>query len=146
VKWIFMLAALSIATTSIAKSKGLATFVEAKEIKWTEPLDPKGVPVKGVHTATVDGDPAKGPHHTFMKFDAGFSVPVHHHSADHFVTVVAGTLVMTVDGQEHRLTPGSYFAFKNKQEHTTACAKGDDCIIFADVRGKWDVVMPTEKK
>ena len=79
-----------------------------------------------------------------MKFDAGFAAPLHHHSSDHFVTVVSGTLILTVDGKEQRLPAGSFFSFKSKKTHTTACAQGADCVLFADVRGKWDVIP--EKK
>jgi quercetin dioxygenase-like cupin family protein len=139
--WI-ALALFPACTLAYAGSKGKAesaVFLEAKDVKWND------VPgFAGVHTATVEGDAAKGSHHSFMKFDAGFAAPLHHHTADHYVAVVAGTLVLTVDGKEHRLPAGSYFSFKNKGQHTTACAPGAECIIFADVRGKWDVVP--EKK
>jgi len=120
-------------------TKGNATITEAKDIKW-EPAPG----MQGVYTATIEGNATKGAHHSFMKFDAGFAAPMHHHTSDHFVTVVAGTLILNVDGVEHRLPPGSYFSFKKKQPHTTACAAGTDCILFTDVRGKWDVVP--EKK
>ena len=49
-------------------------------------------------------------------------------------------MVFTVDGKEQRLSPGSYFAFTGKQVHVTKCEAGADCVIFNDVRGKWDVV------
>lgn len=128
-----------LAVSAQAAIKSQATFVEAKDMKW------KDVPgAEGIQTATVEGDAAKGAHHVFMKFKSGFNAPMHHHTANHFVTVVAGTLLLTVDGKEHRLPAGSYFEFKGKQAHATACAEGDDCVIFGDVRGKWDVLM--EKK
>ena len=59
-------------------------------------------------------------------------------------SVVSGTTILTVDGKEHRLSPGSYFSFENKQKHSTSCAEGAECILFTDVRGQWDVVP--EKK
>jgi quercetin dioxygenase-like cupin family protein len=90
--------------------------------------------------AVVEGDAAKGAHHAFMKFKPGFSVPVHYHTANHFMTVLAGTMVFHVDGVEHKLPAGSYFSIKNKGLHDTACAEGAECVIFGDVRGKWDVV------
>jgi quercetin dioxygenase-like cupin family protein len=139
-KWICILAFCCSVNVFAHSKAGDAVFVDTKNIKWTE------VPgFKGISTFTADGDAAKGPHHTFMKFSAGFSAPVHHHTADHFVSVISGTLVLTVDGQEHRLPAGSYFAFKNKHAHATACAADSDCVIFLDVRGKWDVVMPVKK-
>lgn len=125
--------------TALAKSDvPNAIFIEAKDIQWEAIAE-----LPGVSMANVEGS-AKGSHHAFMKFNAGFSSPMHHHTADHYATVVAGTMVITVDGEEHRLPPGSFFALKKKQAHATMCAAGAECIISTDVRGKWDVV--TAKK
>ncbi|WP_409479895.1 cupin domain-containing protein [Pseudobdellovibrio sp. HCB154] len=112
-----------------------AVFIESKDMKWTAA---EGLP--GLQTSVIQGDATKGPHHAYMKFTAGFTAPLHHHTADHYATVLAGTFILTADGVEHRLPPGSYFSFKNKKMHSTACAAGAECLIFSDVRGKWDVV------
>lgn len=117
-----------------------AVFVPASDMKF---IDVPGFP--GLQTAVAEGDPAKGPHHFYLKFAAGFAAPVHHHTADHYATVVSGTLVLTVDGKEHKLLPGSYFAFTGKADHATKCEAGADCVVFIDVRGPWDVV-PLESK
>jgi quercetin dioxygenase-like cupin family protein len=126
---------------AFASKPSNASLIEAKDLKWA---DVAGFP--GVQTAVVEGDAAKGSHHAFMKFAPGFAAPLHHHTANHFVTVVSGTLVLNVDGQEHRLPPGSYFAFKNKAKHTTSCAEGAECVLFVDVRGKWDVMPEKTEK
>jgi hypothetical protein len=121
------------------KGKG-ALLVPAAEVKWGD------VPgMTGVQMAPIDGDPAKGPSHFLLKFVGGFAAPLHHHSANHFVTVVAGTVVLTVDGKEQKLPAGSVFSFSNKTKHTTSCAAGADCVLSVDSRGKWDVVMEGEK-
>lgn len=118
-----------------------AVLTEASKIKFNP------VPgFDGVYTAVVEGDPAKGAHHAFMKFDDGFAAPVHHHTANHYVAVLEGTIILTVDGVEHKLPAGSYFSFTKKGAHATKCDKGDDCVLFMDVRGKWDVKLPKEKK
>lgn len=118
------------------KSKGAeAVIIEAKDMKWTAVEG-----FQGVQTSVIEGDATKGSHHAYMKFDSGFSAPLHHHSSDHFVTVITGTVILNVDGMERRLPPGSFFSFKNKKMHTTACAPGTECLLFTDVRGKWDVV------
>jgi len=104
-------------------------------LKWT----PGAVPQ--VSTAAVEGDIAKGTSHFFLKYAAGFVTPPHHHSADHYVTLVSGTLVLIVDGKEHRLTPGSYFSLTGKKTHTARCEGSEDCVMFLDARGPWDVVM-----
>src|SRR5688500_14203465 len=106
---IFVLSMISSAAFAANKAAN-AMVVVPQDIKWTEV---PGFP--GVSTSTIEGDATKGAHHAFMKFAPGFSAPLHHHTADHFVTVVSGTLILTVDGKEHRLPPGSYFSFKKKQ-------------------------------
>ena len=123
-----------------AAKGGAAVLVPATNVQWS------AVPgMTGIQIAPVDGDPNKGPSHFFLKFTGGFAAPLHHHSAEHFVTVVAGTLVLTVDGKEQKLPPGSFFTFAGKKPHATSCAAGADCVLSMDVRGKWDVV-PEEIK
>jgi quercetin dioxygenase-like cupin family protein len=135
------LAAFSPHTVSAAGKKGgHAVLVPAGDLKW---VDVPGFP--GVQTAVLDGNPAKGPHHSMLKFASGFAAPLHHHSSDHYGTVIAGTLVLTVAGQDKKLPAGSYFSFKGKQGHQTKCEAGAECILSMDVRGKWDVV-PDEAK
>jgi quercetin dioxygenase-like cupin family protein len=122
------------------KKGGTAVLMPADDIKWTDvPQFP------GVKMAVVQGDANKGPHHAFIKLPAGFSAPLHHHTADHYATVLSGTMVYTVDGQDHRLPAGSYFAFTGKKPHVTKCEAGSDCVIYNDVRAKWDVVPEASK-
>ena len=139
---LLVVAGLSIGAHAVRADKKPtgALLVPAADLKWS------AVPnMTGIQIAPVDGDPSKGPSHFFIKFDAGFTAPVHHHTANHSVTVVAGTLVLTVDGKEQKLPPGSFFTFTNKTKHATACEKGADCILSLDVRGKWDVIPEGEK-
>jgi quercetin dioxygenase-like cupin family protein len=120
-------------------SKG-ALIVPASEVKWTDVPE-----MAGVQMAVIDGDPGKGASHFLLKFVGGFAAPLHHHTANHFVTVVAGTLVLGVDGAEQKLPAGSVFAFSKKAKHTTGCAAGAECVLSVDSRGKWDVVVEGEK-
>ena len=120
-------------------SKG-ALLVSAADLKWNDVPE-----MTGVQMAVVDGDPSKGASHFFIKFAGGFSAPLHHHTANHYVTVVSGTVALTVDGKEHKLPAGSFFSFSNKVKHTTSCAAGADCVLSVDTRGKWDVKIEGEK-
>ena len=116
-----------------------AVFTPAADLKWM------GAGVPGAETAAVKGDMAKGASHFYLKYPAGFAAPVHHHSPDHYVTTVAGNLVLVVDGKEHRLPPGSYFAFTGKAKHAARCEGADACVMFVDARGAWDVVLAKPK-
>jgi quercetin dioxygenase-like cupin family protein len=118
-----------------AKSRGASVIVPAADLMFDDVPD-----MAGVQLAKLEGDPAKGPSHFMLKFAAGFTAPMHHHSANHSGTVVAGTLVLGVDGNERKLKPGSFFSFSGKAPHATKCEAGSDCLVSMDVRGKWDVV------
>jgi quercetin dioxygenase-like cupin family protein len=123
------------------KGKGAATLTAAADLKWAD------VPnMAGIKMAVADGDPAKGASHFYLKFDKGFTAGEHHHTADHSGTVVAGTLILTVDGKENRLPAGSFFAFNGKKVHATKCDAAADCILAMDARGKWDVVPEAAPK
>src|SRR5450432_1848912 len=120
----------SLATRALAADKADsgkkvsgAVLIPAGDVKWSE------VPgMTGVQIAPVDGDPSKGPSHFFLKFAGGFAAPLHHHTANHSGTVVAGTL-----------------AFTGRTKHMTRCEAGADCVLSMDARGKWDVVPEVEK-
>jgi quercetin dioxygenase-like cupin family protein len=124
---------------AVSAGGGGAAIEPRAALKWAQ----GGVPE--VSTCTLEGDMAKGPSHFYLKYAAGFVAPLHHHSPDHYVTTVSGTLVLTVDGKEHRLPPGSYFALTGKKEHAARCEGSEDCVMFADARGPWDVVMANDK-
>jgi quercetin dioxygenase-like cupin family protein len=126
-------AAPAAAQAPAAASK--ASLVAAGELKW---VDVPGTPAK---MATVKGDAAKGPHTSFIKLPAGVSAPLHSHSADHQVAVVAGTLTMTPEGgTAKKLGPGSWFEFTGKKKHVTTCDPGADCVLFIVAKAAWDLV------
>lgn len=129
--------ALALAVTGAAVGAEMTgtQALPREEMKWAA----AGIP--GVSTAVVHGDMGKGASHFYLKYPAGFVSPVHHHSPDHYATTVSGDLSLTVDGKEHRLPPGSYFAFTGKARHSARCAGPEACVMFIDARGAWDVVL-----
>jgi quercetin dioxygenase-like cupin family protein len=113
------------------KGGGAAVIDPAGDLKWADVPDNPGVKI-----AAVQGDPNKGAARFFIKLPAGFTAPLHHHTPDHYVVVVAGTMVFNVDGKDNTLPAGSYFSFA-------------ECVLYADAHGKWDVVpekAPAPKK
>lgn len=142
-KTIWIAVATFLSLVSFAHAADKAVFAPAGELKWQDVPDAKGVQIAAV---PGEGDPGKGASHFFLKFAPGFSAPVHHHTANHYVTVVSGTLVLTVDGTEHKLPAGSFFAFSGKKPHATRCDAGTDCVLAMDTRGKWDVVPEKQQK
>lgn len=137
------LAAGSLMASQAAAQKAAATEAKANlvgvgELKWVD------VPNTPAKMATVKGDSAKGAHVSFIKLPGGFSAPLHHHTADHNVAVVSGTLVLTLEGgAAKKLAGGSWFEFTGKTKHVTTCEAGADCVLFLVGSGSWDLI-PTE--
>lgn len=125
----------------IAQAKGASVATAAADLKWN---DVAGFP--GLKMSVAAGDPAKGAAHFFMKFPPGFAAPLHHHGPDHYVAVLAGTMVLNIDGKDVKLPAGSYFSFSGKKPHMTKCDAGADCVLFIDARGKWDVIPENAPK
>lgn len=126
-----------------ASDVGKAVVTPAADVKWTQGSIP------GVSTAAVQGDMATGPSHFFLKYAAGLVTPPHHHSADHYVVTISGILVLVANGKGQRLDPGSYFALTGNAAHVARCEGAEDCVMFIDARGPWDVVpeaSPAPKK
>ena len=134
-----LVAVVATAAGVIAAGSGGFVVAPASGVKWMPGPAPQ------VSTASVDGDMNKGASHFMLKYGAGFVTPLHHHTADHYVTLVSGNLVMTVDGKDNRLTPGSYFALTGKKPHVAKCEGPDDCVMSIDARGAWDLVMEDTK-
>jgi len=129
------IAAITVATLpAMAQNAGQAVVVPLSQVAWT------GAGIPGVHTALVQGDMKSGASHFYLKYAAGLVTPPHHHSPDHYVTTVSGNLVLVADGKEQVLPPGSYFALTGKARHAARCEGAQDCVMFIDARGPWDVV------
>ena len=125
------------------KSGGKAPVIwPAGDLKWT---DAPGAP-PGVKQVTLWGDSTKGAYGAMQKFPAGFSAPLHTHSADLKIVVVSGTVIHGPEGQpEVRLSAGSYLYLPSTYKHTTACDKSSECVFFLESNGKFDV-KPVEEK
>ena len=131
--------ALAVPCAVLAQGGGKSVVTPQSAVKWTSAGMPK------VSIAAVDGDQTKGPSHFYLKYDAGLVTPVHHHTADHYVTVVSGTLTLIVDGKETQLGPGSYFALLGQKPHAARVEGQEPAVMFIDARGAWDVVPETQE-
>jgi len=129
------LAAVLAMTSSVVIGKEKTMVIAPDQLTWKD----MGIP--GVKSAVVTGDMAKGPSRFFLSYPVGFVTPAHHHTPDHYVTLVSGTLLFTVDGKETRLGPGSFFALTNKAVHVAKVEGDQPAVMFIEADGPWDVVM-----
>ena len=127
-------AALMAGAPMLATGAGSAQVVTTADLKWKDMGN-------GIAAAPVSGNMEKGASRFFLKYPVGLVTPKHHHNADHYVTVVSGTITLTVEGKNHKLGPGAYFALTNKASHTAKVEGNEDAVFFIQADGPWNVVM-----
>jgi quercetin dioxygenase-like cupin family protein len=130
---VLCLSAALMAAAPMLAAAGSAVVAKA-DLKWKDMGN-------GVMAAPVSGNMDKGASRFFLKYPVGLVTPKHHHSTNHYATVVSGTITLTVEGKEHKLGPGSYFALTNKAPHIAKVEGNEEAVFFIQADGPWNVVM-----
>jgi mannose-6-phosphate isomerase-like protein (cupin superfamily) len=135
-KYALVAIAAVVLSTAFASAGEIAkTAVLSKaDLKW------KMMGNAGVAAAPVSGDMEKGPSRFFLKYPAGLVTPLHHHSANHHVVVVSGSITLTVGGKDYLLGPGAYFTLADKAPHVAKVEGKEEAVFFIEAEGPWDVV------
>ena len=132
-------------TTAQKKMKAEAVMMPTESMKWEEM---KGGP-PGVTYCNVWGDMGKGAYGAFIKLPPNLNNPLHSHSNDTKVVVVAGSFYMADEsGKQTVMGPGSYFMEPGWMKHTSG-TKEQGATLFQQSTGKFDFNMaetPKEKK
>ncbi|MFO1250131.1 MAG: cupin domain-containing protein [Inhella sp.] len=104
------------------------------ELKWKDMGN-------GIKAAVVSGDMDKGASRFFLKYPVGLVTPLHHHDADHYVTVLSGSITLSTGGKDHKLGPGAYFALTKKASHVAKVEGKEEAVFFIQADSPWNVVM-----
>jgi quercetin dioxygenase-like cupin family protein len=125
-----------------AMHKGTEVIWPAGNLKWVDA--PNAPP--GVKQVVLWGDPTKGHFAALQKFPAGFSAPLHSHTANLHMIIISGTVVHTPEGKaDVRLPANSYLMDPSGYKHGTKCEAAADCVFFLEGDGKFDIVMADKK-
>lgn len=127
-------AALMAGAPMLAAGAGSAVVVAKADLKWKDLGN-------GIAAASVSGNMEKGASRFFLKYPVGLVTPKHHHDTDHFVTVVSGTITLSVEGKDYKLGPGAYFALTKKASHTAKVEGNEEAVFFIQANAPWNVVM-----
>jgi len=112
-----------------------AILLTLADLEWIENSERPGT-----YQAAAEGDPDTGPAHFYLKYAKGFAGGLHSHTSDHGGWILAGTVILVIDGKETKLPPGAFYFVKGGKPHIAKCDPGAECIMTVDIRGKWDVV------
>jgi quercetin dioxygenase-like cupin family protein len=100
----------------------------------------KPSPMGGVSQQVLVGDPDKGPHATFTKFDPGYDAGMHTHTNDVSIVVIKGAYLYKDEVGEKRVGPGEFLFIPGGHKHWSGGDKTEGAIFYQEGSGKFDLI------
>lgn len=109
-------------------------MVSPADLKWTE------IPGrKGMQSAVLSGDPAKGEYTEMRKVPAGTDNPLHTHSSEIKNVIITGVWYTGADAASVKdFGPGSVVVMPANWVHVSGCRSGSDCLFYQEGKGRFD--------
>lgn len=102
---------------------------------------------KGASMAVVWGDPEKGAHRAYVKFEPGADFPLHTHSSALRIVVIKGAYIFRPEkGEERRVGPGCYIETQPGERHASGGDATEGALFYQESAGKFDLVPVEQKK
>jgi quercetin dioxygenase-like cupin family protein len=99
----------------------------------------KQSPMAGVSMAVLWGDPDKGPHGTFTKFEPG-TMRGRTHTSDVWLVVIKGAYLYKDDEGEKRVGPGDFLRVPGGHKHWSGGDKAEGALFYQEGSGKFDLI------
>ncbi len=104
----------------------------------------KPSPMGGVSMAVLWGDPDKGPHGTFTKFEPGYDAGLHTHTSDVWLVVIKGAYLYKDEAGEKRVGPGDFMRILGGHKHWSGGDKTEGALFYEEGSGKFDRIAAKE--
>src|ERR1700687_2376540 len=117
-----------------SKGKKPVIYVAAEQATF------KQLPMGGGSMAVLWGDPDKGPHGTFTKFEPGYDAGMHTHTSDVWLVVIKGAYLYKDDESEKRVGPGDFIRIPGGHKHWSGGDKTEGTLFYQEGSGKFDLI------
>jgi quercetin dioxygenase-like cupin family protein len=117
-----------------SKNKKNVIYVAAEKATFNQS------PTAGVSMAVLWGDPNKGPHGTFTKFEPGYDAGMHTHTSDVWLVVIKGAYLYKDDEGEKRVGPGDFIRVPGGHKHWSGGDKAEGALFYQEGSGKFDLI------
>ncbi len=134
---------LAVAAFSIAAALvGVARAQKAKQVIYVSSAEAtyKPSPMGGVSMQVLRGDPDKGPHATFTKFDPGYDAGMHTHTNDVSLVVIKGAYLYKDEAGEKRVGAGEFLFVPGGHKHWSGGDKTEGALFYQEGSGKFDLI------
>jgi quercetin dioxygenase-like cupin family protein len=100
----------------------------------------KPMPTGGASMGVLAGDPEKGAHKTFTKFEPGYNAGMHSHTNDVSIVVIKGAYLYKDEAGEKRVGPGEFLLVPGGHKHWSGGDKTEGALFYEEGSGKFDVI------
>jgi mannose-6-phosphate isomerase-like protein (cupin superfamily) len=100
----------------------------------------KQIPAEKASMAVLWGDPDKGVHGTFTKFEPGFDAGMHTHTNDVWIVVLKGAYLYKDEAGEKRVGPGDFLRVPGGHKHWSGGDKTEGALFYEEASGKFDSI------
>jgi len=100
----------------------------------------KPMPMGGSSMGVLSGDPEKGAHKTFTKFEPGYDAGMHSHTNDVSIVVIKGAYLYKDEAGEKRVGPGEFLLVPGGHKHWSGGDKTEGALFYEEGSGKFDVI------
>jgi quercetin dioxygenase-like cupin family protein len=133
---------LMVALVGVVRAQKASTSHKMKKVIYVAADNAtfKQSPTQGVSMAVLWGDPDKGPHGTFTKFEPGFDAGMHTHTNDVWIVVIKGAYLYKDAGGEKRVGPGDFLRVPGGHKHWSGGDKSEGALFYEEGSGKFDTI------
>jgi quercetin dioxygenase-like cupin family protein len=130
------------ASTIVAAVVGVAQAQKTQQVVYvsSEKATYKPIPGGGPARQVLRGDPDKGSHATFTKFEPGFDAGWHTHTNDVSCVVIKGAYLYKDEAGEKRVGPGEYIFIPGGHKHWSGGDKTEGALFYQEGSGKFDLI------
>jgi len=134
------LIASAVAALTVIAAVGVAQAQKDKHVVHVSSASATYKPsMAGVSMQVLRGDPDKGPHATFTKFDPGYDAGMHTHTNDVSIVVIKGAYLYKDEAGEKRVGPGEFLLVPGGHKHWSGGDKTEGALFYQEGSGKFDL-------
>src|SRR5437868_5680626 len=97
-------------------------------------------PEGAVSMARIWGNPDKGPHATYTKFEPGYDAGMHTHTNDVWIVGIKGAYLYKDEAGEKRVGPGDFLRVPGGHKHWSGGDKKEGALFYTETSGKFDLI------
>jgi quercetin dioxygenase-like cupin family protein len=130
------------AAVGLVEAQNASTSNNTKNAIYVAPENAtfKPSPTGGVSMATLWGDPDKGAHGTYTKFEPGYDAGMHTHTNDVWIVGIKGAYLYKDEAGEKRVGPGDFLRVPGGHKHWSGGDKSEGALFYEEASGKFDKV------